>query len=121
MVHGDNKTAIVESAMLRAERRRPELLHSNVLSEAESAPYLRAYWQVIQKRRWTIFSLVVVVFTLALIATLKEAPVYRAKAIVEIEKENPSILTVQDLFQLENVSDNYLESQYKILQTDSLA
>jgi polysaccharide biosynthesis transport protein len=103
------------------EGRRLKLRESPTANGAEAAPYLRTYWRIVQKRRWIILSVIVIVFTVALIATLKETPIYRARALVEIEKENPNILTVQELFQLETISDNYLESQYKILQSESVA
>jgi polysaccharide biosynthesis transport protein len=90
-------------------------------TEAEAAADLRAYWRVIRKRRWTILSIAAVVFTVTVIATLREKPKYQAVAMLEIEKENPNILTVQDLFQLDNVSDTYLETQYKVLESGTLA
>ncbi|MHB8754737.1 MAG: GumC family protein [Candidatus Acidiferrales bacterium] len=89
--------------------------------EGEEEPDLRAYWHIVQKRRWTIISVLIIVLTAAVLITVKEKPVYRAQSLVEIEQENPNILTVQQLFQLENVSDNYLETQYKVLRSDSLA
>lgn len=91
------------------------------VDDGEEEPDLRAYWQIAQKRRWTIISVLIIVLTAAVLITVKEKPVYRAEALVEIEQENPNILTVQQLFQLENVSDNYLETQYKVLRSDSLA
>lgn len=92
-----------------------------VTVEAEPLPDLLAYWRVVRKRRWTILTVVVVVFTLALIGTLKQASVYRAQTLIEIQKENPDVATVQELFELESVSDTYLETQYKVLSSDSLA
>lgn len=89
--------------------------------EAEEPADLRAYWSVLGKRRWTVLVVFFVVFTLALVGTLKQTPLYRARALLEIEKENPDILTMQDLFRLERVSDTYLETQYEILQSESLA
>ncbi|MBI4459022.1 MAG: polysaccharide biosynthesis tyrosine autokinase [Acidobacteria bacterium] len=89
--------------------------------ETEETPELLAYWAVIRKRRWTIMTLLLVVFTLVLIWTLKQKPVYAAKVLLEIEKENPNIATVQELFELDTVSDTYLETQYRILGSESLA
>ncbi len=103
------------------ERRRPELPSPAATLEMEETPELLAYWRVIRKRRWTILTVFFVLFTLVLFGTLKQTPVYRAKALLEIQKENPNILTVQELFELESVSDTYLESQYKILESNSLA
>jgi capsular exopolysaccharide synthesis family protein len=117
----ENKIAILEQEIAIPDRLRRDLPVSGVIVEAETAQYLRTYWRVIQKRRWTLFSMVLVIFTLALIGTLKETPIYRARALVEIQKENPNILSLQELFQLESVSDTYLESQYKILQAETLA
>ncbi|MGH9804832.1 MAG: GumC family protein, partial [Candidatus Acidiferrales bacterium] len=89
--------------------------------QLEETPDLLAYWRVIRKRRWTILTIFLVLFTLVLIGTLKMKPIYRARALLEIQKENPNILSVQELFELETVSDTYLETQYKILKSDSLA
>ena len=50
-----------------------------------------------------------------------EKPVYRATALIEIEKENPSLVSPQELFQLDEVSDAYLETQYKVLESEDLA
>jgi exopolysaccharide transport family protein len=82
---------------------------------------LRSYWQVLRKRRWTVALLFAVVFTGVLLATLKQKPVFRARTLLEIQKENPEIPTVQELFELETVSDAYLETQYKVLKSDTLA
>lgn len=95
-------------------------VHETVL-EMEEVPDLLAYWRVIRKRRWTILTILCVLFTLALIGTLQQTPIYRATALLEIEKENPNIPTVQELFEFEAVSDIYLETQYRILQSSSLA
>ncbi len=98
--------------------------HSELLklqTEVEEGPDLRAFYRTIQKRRWTILTTVLVIFTLVLIATIKQSPVYRARTMIEIRQENANIVTVRDLFQIENTSDNYLETQYRVLQSDRLA
>jgi polysaccharide biosynthesis transport protein len=120
-VADENKIQLFEPIRSKLERLRPELLEPYQISEAEEGPDLRAYWRVIQKRRWTIFSIVLITFASVLIVTIKEKPIYRANVLLEIEKENPNIPTVQELFQLEDVSDNYLETQYKVLQSETLA
>lgn len=98
--------------------------HSELLkrpAEVEEGPDLRAFYRTMQKRRWTILTTVLVIFTLVLIATVKQSPVYRARTMIEIRQENPNIVTVRDLFQIESTSDNYLETQYRVLQSDRLA
>lgn len=100
---------------------RHALLSSSATLEMEEAPDFLAYWRVIRKRRWTILTIFFVVFTVGLAWTLRQKPIYHAKALVEIEKENPSLVSPQELFQLEAVSDAYLETQYKILKSEALA
>lgn len=117
----ENKIERYEPAARALEPRRPTLPAHYQTVEMEEAPDLLAYWRVIRKRRWTILTIFSVLFTVVLIGTLKQKPIYRATALLEIQKENPNILSVQELFELETVSDTYLETQYKVLASDSLA
>ena len=87
----------------------------------EEVPGLLEYWRVIRKRRATILTVLFIVFSIVLFATLKQKPVYKAKALLEIQKENPDVPTLQELFQVENLSDTYLETQYRILKSENLA
>ena len=103
----------------RLERRLP--LGDSGIVEMERAPELVAYWSVLRKRRWTVLTVFFVLFTLVLLGTLKQQPVYRASALLEIQKENPNIMTMKELFEIETVSDSYLETQYKIFKSDTLA
>ncbi len=110
-----------EPAAGALERHRPLPPAAFDTVEMEPAPDLLAYWRVVRKRRWTILTIFFVLFTVVLLGTLKQKPMYRARALLEIEKENPNILSVQELFELETVSDTYLETQYKILKSNTLA
>lgn len=85
------------------------------------SPNLVAYGIVLRKRRWTVVTLAAFIFAAVLIATLKEKPLYEAKALLEIEKENPNIVTAADLFEIDNVTNTYLETQYKVLESDSIS
>jgi polysaccharide biosynthesis transport protein len=117
----ESKIQLFEPMRPKLDRLRPELLEPYQIAEVDEGPDIRAYWRIIQKRRWTILPILLITFASVLIVTIKEKPIYRANALLEIEKENPNIPTVQELFQLEDVSDNYLETQYKVLQSDTLA
>ncbi|MFQ5926343.1 MAG: GumC family protein [Terriglobia bacterium] len=117
----ENKIERYEPAARALEGRRSPLPASYETVEMEEALDLRAYWRVLRKRRWTILTMCFVVFAVVLIGTLKQKPVYQARALLEIQKENPNVVTMQELFQLERVSNTYLETQYRILRSDSLA
>jgi succinoglycan biosynthesis transport protein ExoP len=117
----DREIQLFEPARVVLGQQNPELPKPYEVAHPEEAWDLRAYWGILKKRRWMILSIILCFFTLALIGTLKQKPVYRASALLEIEKENPNLSTVKELFQLEDVSDTYLETQYKLLRSESLA
>jgi capsular exopolysaccharide synthesis family protein len=87
----------------------------------EKPPDLVTWWRVIRKRRWTVLTAFSVLFVAVLAGSIKEKPVYRANALIEIDKENPSVANPQEMFLLDEVSDAYLETQYKVLASDDLA
>ncbi len=90
-------------------------------AKMEKPPDLLAWWRVIRKRRWTVLTAFSMLFVAVLVGSIEEKPVYRAKALIEIDKENPSVANPQEMFQLDEVSDAYLETQYKVLASDDLA
>ena len=89
--------------------------------EPGEAPHLLDYWRILRKRRWTVLSIFVVLFVVVLIGTVRQTPIYRAQATLQIDKENPQIFSFKEIFQFSSDSDEYLETQYKILQSHSLA
>jgi len=89
--------------------------------EPGEMPDLRSYGRILRKRLPSIFVVFFILFTAVLIATLKQKPVYRAQVLLEIQKENPDIPSIQELYELDSVSDAYLRSQYAILASESLA
>lgn len=104
-----------------APSRRVELTRAGTPEPPEQASLLLAHWKILRKRRWTVLSVLLVILTAVLIGTAREKRVYRATAMIEIQRENPNIVTVQQLFQLPSVSGDYLATQFRILRSDSLA
>jgi polysaccharide biosynthesis transport protein len=115
----NTKMEIFKARETPLERRRAP--HPTHIIEFEKAPDLLAYWKVIRKRWRTVLIAFTVLFGAVLFGTLNEKPVYRAKALLEIERENPNLVTPQELFQLDEVSDAYLETEYKVLSSNDLA
>ncbi|PYT96572.1 MAG: hypothetical protein DMG36_00350, partial [Acidobacteria bacterium] len=113
----------------RFERGGPGFLDSRFVDLSDSYEFiepdvpldLRAYGRILRKRFATILIVFFLVFAVILIGTLKEKPVYHAQVLLEIQKENPDIPTIKDLYELESVSDSYLKTQYSILTSESLA
>jgi len=91
------------------------------VEDREAVPDLLEYWRVIQKRYPTVLVALLVVLMIGLFATFRGKPVYEARALIEIQKENPDVPTLQELFQIEGVSDAYIETQNRILKSENLA
>src|SRR3990172_799524 len=92
-----------------------------VLEEQDSFPLLE-YWRVLQKRRWTILSILLLVVVTVMIGTLKQRPIYEAKTVIQIDRESPNILSFQGFVaEMNPYDDSYLETAYKVLQSRSLA
>src|SRR5258708_4021617 len=116
----NNKMEVFSSRNVHVERR-PVLSGGLRPSQMEKPPDLVAWWRIVRKHHWTVLTAFVVLFLTVLIGSWKEKPVYRAKALIEIDKEDPNVPNPQELFQMNEVSDAYLETQYKVLGSDDLA
>jgi capsular exopolysaccharide synthesis family protein len=89
---------------------------------AEEVPRLPDYLYVIAKRRWVVLSCLLIVFTTVAIGTLKKKPIYEGRVLIEINPEQPNVLNFQEVLQLTSVDiDSYRETQYKVLQSRTLA
>lgn len=81
------------------------------------------YMRVLKKRRWTVLATAAIIFTLSVIATLRETPLYQANSKVAIFPETPNILGLKGF---DDNSQDYqydvaLETQAAILRSDALA
>jgi capsular exopolysaccharide synthesis family protein len=99
----------------------PTITPSIAIEQSEDEVHLMDYWRVIVARRWTIFAILATVVTLTTIYTLKQTPIYQATASIQIDKENPNILSFKDVYQIETATDDTLRTQYEILKSRLLA
>ncbi|MGH9357327.1 MAG: GumC family protein, partial [Terriglobia bacterium] len=89
---------------------------------SEEVPHLLDYWAIILKRRWVVISCLVVVFATVAIGTLKEKPVYEGKVLLEIDPQPPNVVNFKEVVPVDPADTAaYLETQYKILKSRSLA
>ena len=86
-------------------------------------PHLYDYLLILRKHQWLILSFMLAVVTIVAIATFRMQPVYIATARVEIDRENANILPFQgtDSFDVMMELENYIETQSKILTSETLA
>jgi succinoglycan biosynthesis transport protein ExoP len=98
---------------------------SAVLWEAmPREPHLLDYIILLRKHQWLILTFLLTVVTVVTIASFKMKPVYEAAARVEVDKESQAAtLPFQDANAYDEYvdMDNYLETQTKILESETLA
>ncbi len=90
-------------------------------AEADTFSSLRAYWDIMSRRRWEILTVAFVVLTLTALYTFKMKPVYQATAQLEIDSESPLIQSLKDLSENLPTDEAFLQTQVKVLQSDNLA
>jgi succinoglycan biosynthesis transport protein ExoP len=86
-------------------------------------PHLLDYLIILRKHQWLVLSFLLTVVTVATIATFKMKPVYVAAARVEVDREAQSIQPFPESNSYDEYVDteNYIETQTKILQSETLA
>src|SRR5205809_4318457 len=86
-------------------------------------PHLYDYLLILRKHQWLILSFMLAVVTIVAIATFRMQPVYVATTRVEIDRENANILPFQGTDSYDYMMDleNYIETQSKILTSETLA
>lgn len=89
--------------------------------EFDSFAYLRTYWNIINKRRWTIFSLTFVVTLLVAIASFKMTPIYEATVRLDIEADTLQIQSLNDIFRQMPADETFIGTQIQVLEGLSLA
>ncbi|MCP5420606.1 MAG: polysaccharide biosynthesis tyrosine autokinase [Gammaproteobacteria bacterium] len=79
-------------------------------------------WHIILKRKWTIFTFLIIVTVVGTVASFMEIPVYRASLTLHIERETPHIVDFQNLGQIDLSRDYYyFKTQLELLKSRRIA
>jgi succinoglycan biosynthesis transport protein ExoP len=86
-------------------------------------PHLLDYLIILRKHQWLILTFLLTVVTVVTIASFKMKPVYEAAARVEVDKEAQNMQPFPDSNSYGEFEDteNYIETQTKVLQSETLA
>jgi succinoglycan biosynthesis transport protein ExoP len=84
------------------------------------ANQLRQYWHTILERRWLILTALTVVVILGVVYAFKSTPIYEAVARLQIDPEAGSVLGARDGLSWNRQDQEYLQTQYRNLQSRSL-
>ncbi len=83
---------------------------------------LRELWQVIQRRKWLILSIALLIFLATLLFTLMQTPIYRASTTLQIKPEDSSRVLEYDIDQARAINDkDFYQTQYELLKSSLLA
>jgi exopolysaccharide transport family protein len=92
----------------------------NVLPVQESA--LREYMRVLIKRKWLVISVVVGIFAVVAVASLRETPIYEASGQIVVNKADSNLITFKDSGPVMDYYDQSdLDTEVRILQSDLMA
>ena len=92
------------------------------LESDEDVIDLRAYWGILVRRRWTVFTVVGIAVVTALLASYLATPIYRSGVLVQIEQESGKVVEYESVTP-ENAGDrkDFYQTQYELLRSRSLA
>jgi len=82
---------------------------------------LRDYFRVLMKRRWVIVTFFTIVVLTVAVQTFTAIPIYQATARIVIEKENPNVVSIQEVMAVDATGSDYYQTQYKIIESRTLA
>jgi polysaccharide biosynthesis transport protein len=90
---------------------------------APHEPHLFDYFIIVRKHQWLVLTFLLTVVTVVTIASFKMKPVYVATASVEVDKDTQNGVQFQEFDPYDDYMDTdaYIETQTKILQSETLA
>jgi len=94
-----------------------------VSTEAQGDPevHLSDYLRVLYKRRWPALTAFLLVMAATCALTFTATPIYNARVQILIEKEASNVVTFKEAVEQNQITDDYYQTQYKILQSRALA
>ena len=121
----DGERLPTRRAQALSDNRPGNALRLDLLDDAREADPdeidLRAYWRILVKRRRLIASVVAATIALALLLTLMTQPLYRASAMIQIDKEPAPIVQTTGPQYYDGWDPEFLNTQYELLKSRALA
>ncbi len=90
-------------------------------TSAEEVIDLRKYFNVINRAKWRILALAVLVSALTVFVVLNMQPVYSAKATLLIEAQQAKAVKIEEVYGINSGQQEYYLTQFEILKSRSIA
>jgi capsular exopolysaccharide synthesis family protein len=78
-------------------------------------------WQAIWRRKWSIVTLTFIVMMISVLVVLSLTPIFRATATMIFEQKQAQVVSIEQLYGLEGSGNDYLQTQFELLKSRSLA
>ena len=82
---------------------------------------VRYYWNIINRRKWSIIGLALAVGLLTTLVVFGMTPIYRASATVLIESQAANVVSIKEVYGGDTSSQDYLATQIEIMRGRSIA
>jgi succinoglycan biosynthesis transport protein ExoP len=82
---------------------------------------LRDYLRVLSMRRWVIISIFIVTVLTVAVKTFTATPIYEASSLIVIERQNPNVISIQEVLSGNSNNWEYYQTQYKIIASRVVA
>jgi succinoglycan biosynthesis transport protein ExoP len=83
--------------------------------------HLVSYLRILHKRRWTALTAFLIVLGTVTVYTFTATPVFSARTQILIENDNPNVVKFEEVLDQNKASNDYYQTQYRILQSRALA
>lgn len=107
----------MESTAQTNDRNLPALRQDDSDDEID----LLKLWNSLWRRKWSIASLVLTVMMVAALAVLVVTPIYRAAATLLIEQKAAKVVSIEQVYGLDGMGNEYLQTQFELLKSRALA
>ena len=99
----------------------PQFAYNEEEPEEPSVPLSHYLW-IVKRRRWEILSFIAVSVIATVIVSARLTPIYESTATIDIDRQEPSTVVGQDSNRTAalNDSDQFLATQLKLIQSDSV-
>ena len=83
--------------------------------------HLRDYLRVIRNRRWTVIAFFLILVTSVTVWTFTTRPVFQSTVQLLIDRDNPNVVSIQEVLAVDATATDYYQTQYEILKSEMLA
>jgi len=79
------------------------------------------YIRVCLKHQWTILTVFAIIVISVAIFSFTATPIYKGTTRIVIEKENPKVVSIQEVMSVDSSGIDYYQTQYKIIESRAVA